>query len=107
MLETNVPTIVDPEKCNLAEAQEREFNIAIIHMLKYLKENIKIEGQQPYLILPVFHFLSIYLYFLNFNVFFNGKICPGKTNHLQVYILQCYRTNTMKINCAQENHEME
>lgn len=42
MLEINVFIIVDFEKCNLVEVQEREFNIVIIYMFKYFKENIKI-----------------------------------------------------------------
>lgn len=39
-LEASNPTLIDPEKSNWAEAQDRNFKIAILNMFKDLKEDM-------------------------------------------------------------------
>lgn len=39
-LETSNPTTVGPEKCNTVVAQEKDFKIAIMHMLKDINEDM-------------------------------------------------------------------
>lgn len=38
--EASDPTTVNPEKCNLAEAQDKGFKVAILNMCKKLKEDV-------------------------------------------------------------------
>ena len=40
-LESSNPTIVGPEKCNVAEAQDKDFKVPTINMFKDLEEDTK------------------------------------------------------------------
>ena len=40
-LEHCYPTSADPEYCNIAETQEKDFQIAFVNMIEVLKEEMK------------------------------------------------------------------
>lgn len=48
-LEPSNTTIVDSEKCNIAEAKGKDFKIAFINMIEVLKEEINKSLKEIYL----------------------------------------------------------
>lgn len=47
-LEASNPITVDPEKCNVADAQDKDFRIAIMNMFKLLKKNMNKYNKEIY-----------------------------------------------------------